>query len=94
MEIYRMTAQENFVGGWTPYHKLTPKDQEVFKEALAGFVGVHYAPELVSTQVVNGTNYRYQSKATLPGSSESWQAVVEIYAPIKGKPHITQIHRI
>ncbi|AKA23856.1 hypothetical protein [Pseudomonas chlororaphis] len=89
-----MTAQENFVGGWTPYHKLTPKDQEVFKEALAGFVGVHYTPELVSTQVVNGTNYRYQSKATLPGSSESWQAVVEIYAPIKGKPHITQIHRI
>ncbi|BAV75181.1 hypothetical protein [Pseudomonas chlororaphis] len=94
MEIYRMSAQENFVGGWTPYHKLTPKDQEVFKEALAGFVGVQYTPELVSTQVVNGTNYRYQSKATLPGSSESWQAVVEIYAPIKGKPHITQIHRI
>ncbi|AZE49045.1 hypothetical protein C4K04_3373 [Pseudomonas chlororaphis] len=89
-----MSAQENFVGGWTPYHELTPKDREVFKEALAGFVGVQYTPELVSTQVVNGTNYRYQSKATLPGSSESWQAVVEIYAPIKGKPYITQIHRI
>ncbi len=94
MEIYRMSAQENFVGGWTPYHELTPKDREVFKEALAGFVGVHYTPEKVSTQVVNGTNYRYLSKATVPGSSDSWQAVVEIYAPIKGKPHITQIHRI
>ncbi|MGE7955622.1 hypothetical protein ACQKQA_03315 [Pseudomonas sp. NPDC089530] len=89
-----MSAQEHFVGGWTPYHELTPKDKEVFKEALAGFVGVHYTPEKVSTQVVNGTNYRYLSKATLPGSSDSWQAVVEIYAPIKGKPHITQIHRI
>ncbi|AUG04947.1 hypothetical protein ACTJKT_00790 [Pseudomonas sp. 22526] len=89
-----MSAQENFVGGWTPYHELTPKDREVFKEALAGFVGVHYTPEKVSTQVVNGTNYRYLSKATVPGSSDSWQAVVEIYAPIKGKPHITQIHRI
>ncbi|AZD08486.1 hypothetical protein C4K26_3083 [Pseudomonas chlororaphis] len=89
-----MSAQENFVGGWTPYHELTPKDREVFKEALAGFVGVQYTPEKVSTQVVNGTNYRYLSKATVPGSSDSWQAVVEIYAPIKGKPHITQIHRI
>ncbi|MBK5542124.1 MULTISPECIES: hypothetical protein [Pseudomonas] len=89
-----MTAQEHLVGGWTAYHKLTPKDQEVFKEALAGFVGVNYTPELVSTQVVNGTNYRYQTKATLPGSSSSWQAIVEIYAPINGKPHITQIHRI
>ncbi|AZC37567.1 MULTISPECIES: hypothetical protein [Pseudomonas] len=89
-----MSAQENFVGGWTPYHELTPKDREVFKEALAGFVGVNYTPEKVSTQVVNGTNYRYLSKATVPGSSDSWQAVVEIYAPIKGKPHITQIHRI
>ncbi|RON86809.1 hypothetical protein [Pseudomonas fluorescens] len=89
-----MTAQEHLVGGWTPYHKLTPKDQEVFKEALAGFVGVSYAPEEVSSQVVNGTNYRYKSKATLPGSPNGWQAIVEIYAPINGKPHITQIHRI
>lgn len=89
-----MTAQEHLVGGWTPYHKLTPKDQEVFKAALEGFVGVGYTPEEVSTQVVNGTNYRYKSKATLPGSPGSWQAIVEIYAPINGKPHITQIHRI
>lgn len=89
-----MTAQEHLVGGWTPYHPLTPKDKEVFKEALGGFVGVNYTPEEVSSQVVNGTNYRYLSKASLPGSSASWQAIVEIYAPINGKPHITQIHRI
>lgn len=89
-----MSAQENLVGGWTAYHALTPKDKEVFKEALAGFVGVNYTPEEVATQLVNGTNYRYKTKATLPGSSDSWQAIVEIYAPINGKPHITQIHRI
>ncbi|RBH52424.1 hypothetical protein C3F00_031920 [Pseudomonas sp. MWU13-2860] len=89
-----MSAQENLVGGWTGYHELTPKDKEVFKEALEGLVGVHYTPELVSSQIVNGTNYRYQTKATQPGSSTSWQAIVEIYAPIKGKPHITQIIRI
>lgn len=89
-----MSAQENLVGGWTPYHELTPKDQEVFDVALAGLVGVHYTAELVSTQVVNGTNYRYQAKATQPGSPNSWQAVVEIYAPINGKPYVTQIIRI
>ena len=90
-----MTAQEQLVGGWTVYHKLTPNDQEVFKEALTGFVGVQYSPELVSTQVVNGTNYRFKCTATLPGSpGTSWQAIVEIYAPINGKPHITQIHRV
>lgn len=94
MEIYRMSAQENLVGGWTPYHELTPKDQEVFKQALEGFVGVHYTPELVSSQIVNGTNYRYKAEATQPGSPNSWQAIVEIYAPINGKPHITQIIRI
>ncbi|MDP9528533.1 hypothetical protein [Pseudomonas protegens] len=89
-----MTAQEALVGGWTAYHELTPKDKEVFEEAMTGFVGVDYTPELVSTQLVNGTNYRYQTQASLPGSSGSWQAIVEIYAPINGKPHITQIHRI
>lgn len=57
-------------------------------------MGVNYTPELVSSQLVNGTNYRFQCKATLPGSTSTWQAIVEIYAPINGKPHITQIHRI
>jgi len=46
MEIYSMSAQENYVGvgGWTAYHELTPKDHAVFKEALEGFVGVQYTP--------------------------------------------------
>lgn len=96
MEIYSMSALQDHagVGGWTPYHELTPKDQAVFKEALEGFVGVQYTPETVSTQVVAGTNYRYHSKAQQPGSPASWAAIVEIYAPLEGKPHITQIIRI
>jgi hypothetical protein len=94
MEIYSMSAQENVVGGWTTSHELTPKDQAVFKEALEGFVGVQYTPETVSTQVVAGTNYRFQAKASQPGSPASWKSIVEIYAPLNGKPHITQIIRI
>ncbi|UMZ09198.1 hypothetical protein I9018_16720 [Pseudomonas sp. MPFS] len=89
-----MTAQEHSVGGWTPYHPLTTEEKKVFEEAIAGVIGVKYVPKEVSSQVVNGTNYRYLTVATLPGSSGSWNAIVEIYAPIKGKPHITQIIRI
>ncbi|MGY2289593.1 hypothetical protein ACW9H6_07800 [Pseudomonas sp. SDO528_S397] len=96
MEIYSMSAQEKHVGagGWTPYYELTSEDKKVFDQALEGFVGVTYTPETVSTQVVAGKNYRYYSKAQQPGSPGTWTAIVEIYAPPQGKPHITQIIRI
>ncbi|WP_312391613.1 hypothetical protein [Chryseobacterium sp.] len=90
-----MSTQELVVGGWTKYHALTPEDQNVFNEAMHGFVGVNYKPQEVSTQLVNGKNYRFKCLASLPGASQVvWEAVVEIYAPIEGKPHIVGIHRI
>ncbi|WP_299178932.1 hypothetical protein [uncultured Chryseobacterium sp.] len=89
-----MSTQELVVGGWTKYHPLTAEDKKVFEEAMSGFVGVMYTPELVSTQVVNGTNYRYKCTASIPPSDVVWEAIVEIYAPIEGKPHIVSIHRI
>ncbi|WP_449400404.1 hypothetical protein [Chryseobacterium wanjuense] len=89
-----METQELVVGGWTKYHALTPEDQKVFNEAMEGFVGVKYTPQEVSTQVVNGTNYRYKCIASMPPSQVVWEAVVEIYAPINGRPHVVSIHRI
>lgn len=89
-----MSAQENLVGGWTAYHGLSPEDVKVFNAALAGIVGVVYTPELVSKQIVSGVNYRFQTNASLPGQSHSWQAIVEIYAPLNGEPHVTQIIRV
>lgn len=89
-----MSTQELVVGGWTKYHALTPADQKVFNEAMEGFVGVKYTPEEVSTQVVNGTNYRYKCTASMPPADVVWEAIVEIYAPINGKPHVVSIHRI
>lgn len=89
-----MSAQTTLVGGWTLYHPLTPEDQLVFDEALNGFVGVHYEPFEVSTQLVNGTNYRFKCDASIPPSDVIWQAIVEIYKPINGKPHIVSITRI
>lgn len=89
-----MATLESLVGGWTMYHPLTPEDQQVFKEALNGFVGVNYEPSEVSTQVVNGTNYRYKCTASIPPAEVVWQAIVEIYKPINGKPHIISIIRL
>ncbi|KMQ67606.1 hypothetical protein ACM39_12140 [Chryseobacterium sp. FH2] len=89
-----MSTQELVVGGWTKYHALTPEDQKVFDEAMYGFVGVKYTPQEVSTQLVNGTNYRYRCAASMPPSQVVWEAIVEIYKPIEGKPHIVSIHKI
>ncbi len=89
-----MTAQAQIVGGWTPYHQLDAQDKKVFQEALTGFVGVHYTPLEVSTQVVNGTNYRYLSNAQVPGTELVYKVIVSIYAPLNGAPHVTEIHRI
>jgi len=87
-------TKETVVGGWTAYHPLTKEDQLIFDEALAGFVGVNYTPESVSTQVVAGTNYRFKCSASVPPSEVVWEAIVEIYAPLTGKPHITGITRL
>lgn len=89
-----MSNQANICGGWTPYHDLTPKDTAVFDEALKGFVGVKYTPNTVSTQIVAGTNYRFKCTASIPPAEVIWEAIVEIYQPLTGAPHITGIVRI
>ena len=87
----QMSTINTIAGGWTPYHELTANDQKVFKEAMNGFVGVDYTPYLVSTQVVNGTNYRYKCSASNPPAEVMWEAIVQIYAPTNGKPYVTHI---
>lgn len=89
-----MSNQDTIVGGWTAYHALTEKDRTVFNEALAGFVGVHYQPEKVSTQIVAGTNYRFKCLASVPPALVVWESVVEIYQPFNGVPHIIGITRV
>lgn len=88
-----METQE-LLGGWTKYHTLTSEDQQVFNEAMRGFVGVKYTPQEVSTQLVNGTNYRFRCVASMPPADVVWEAIVEIYAPIEGEPHVVSIQRI
>ena len=85
---------ETLVGGWSAFHPLTANDQAVFNQALNGFVGVHYTPTSVATQIVAGTNYRFKCTASIPPAEVVWEAIVEIYAPLVGNPHITGITRI
>ncbi|UQD56216.1 hypothetical protein [Flavobacterium sp. K5-23] len=85
---------ESLVGGWSTYQPLSPRDRQVFEEALNGFLGVDYTPTSVSTQVVAGMNYRFKCNAQVPPSEVIWEAVIEIFAPLEGTPHITNITRI
>lgn len=89
-----MSDTENLVGGWTHYHALSPDDQEVFTIALTGFVGVKYVPTSVATQIVAGENFRYKCASSQPPAGVIWESIVEIFQPLKGKPHITGIIRI
>ena len=86
---------EQLVGGWTPFGPVTPEEQAVFNTATAGLVGVKYATEQVSTQVVAGTNYRFLCKATpvYPGA-QPYPAFVTIYQPLNGQPHVTSITKL
>lgn len=82
-------------GGWSPFEGLEAEDQEVFEEAMTGFVGVTYTPEKVSKQIVNGTNYRFfcYGKPATEGN-HSFPAIVKIYAAPGAKPQITGIQRV
>lgn len=87
-------AAQTHPGGWTPYGKISSEDRQVFDEATKGLVGVKYLPETVATQVVAGINYRFKCNASMPPAEVVWQAIVEIYKPIKGAPIVTGIIRI
>ena len=81
-------------GGWTPYHPLTAEDKKIFDEAMKGIIGVIYTPQSVSTQVVNGTNYRFKCTSSLPGQTIVWDSIVEIHKPINGAPYVIGIQRV
>ncbi|MBL6446005.1 hypothetical protein JMN32_06775 [Fulvivirga sp. 29W222] len=95
MSNENVIQKETVVGGWSPYGPLTPEENVIFKEAIAGIVGVDYTPTAVSTQVVAGMNYRYKCNASIPPSDVIWEAIVEIYKPLGDKkPIVIGITRI
>ena len=94
MATQASTKSTTLLGGWSPYGPLSLEDRTIFDEALEGFVGVKYTPISVSKQVVAGMNYRFKCEASMPPSDVIWEAIVEIFKPLDGKPYITGIIRL
>lgn len=73
-------------GGWTPYRSLTEEDEQVFKEATAGLVGVDYTPLKVQSQIVAGTNYRFYCKAfPVTPNLQSYDVIIFVFKPLPGQ---------
>lgn len=83
-------------GAWTPFScKITKEASEVFDAAFKGFVGVSYKPVAFATQVVNGVNYSFLCNATaVYPDAPNQAAIVNIYKPLDGPAHITEIRKI
>lgn len=84
--------EEGAVGTWQEAQSpaMTDEAKAAFEKATAGFVGVDYVPvALLSTQTVEGTNYRILCEATVvyPGA-EMHYAVVDVYESLEGNANI------
>lgn len=90
-----VNVQNPIVGGWSQFSCVDKQSQQVFDEAMQGFVGVDYSPVAVSQQVVAGMNYRFfcNSKVVYPNALNE-VAIVFIYKPLEGKAYITSIKPI
>lgn len=81
------------VGAYTAYStQISTEEMNVFNQALEGLLGVDYTPLAVSTQVVAGMNYKFfcNAKGVYPNAIDEG-AIVTIYQPLEGQPHITSI---
>ena len=91
-----MSSTSGLFGGWGDFSfTITPEAKKVFDQALKGLVGVNYTPLAFATQVVKGLNYCFlcEGKVVTPGLPE-FAALIYVYAPLEGPPHITGIKRI
>lgn len=90
-----IAPKEELVGGFTEAEDKTVTDElkEMFDEALDGLVGATYEPvELVATQVVSGTNYKFLAngtKTTNPPTKGTYY--ITIYKDINGNLSVLDI---
>ena len=83
------------VGGWTETEvkEITPEMQKIFDEATDKLIGVDYkAVELIGTQIVNGTNYKFlaESQVVYPGA-EKQTVIITIYKDLDGNVSVLDI---
>ncbi len=86
---------KEILGGWTEAQEteITPEIQEIFDEAADKLIGVDYeAIELLETQIVNGTNYKFlaESRVVYPGA-EKKTVIVTVYRDLAGNVSVLDI---
>ncbi len=95
IEVLEDSGEEGLDGGWEAAQDGTITDelQELFDRAAEGLTGVDYTPiELLETQIVAGTNYKFlcESRVTAP-DAETKQVIVTVYEDLEGNVSITDI---
>ena len=91
-------SKEEVVGGFSEVQDktITAELQEIFDTALQGLLGASYeAKELVATQVVAGTNYKFLAegtKTTNPITHGTYY--ITIYQDLKGNVELLDIEVI
>ena len=91
-----MSSASDRVGGWSDFNfTVSPEARKVFDQTMKHLVGVKYTALAFATQVVSGLNYCFlcEGQVVTPGQPE-FAALIYVYAPLKGDPHITRIERI
>lgn len=83
------------VGGWSEPEvtEITPEMQEIFDEATDKLIGVNYkAVELLETQLVNGTNYKFlaESQVVYPGAQKK-TVIITVYRDLAGNVSVLDI---
>ena len=94
----KLAAQQTQSGKWTINKKagtyVTKAQKKLFKKATAGMAGVSYTPVFVmSTQIVEGTNYAYFCKAKTATSKPvtSWKVVI-VNKSLSGKAKVVTVN--
>ena len=95
MNLSACNKKEENVGGWSDVKdsSITAELKEKFDEACVGYTGMSFEPiELLKTQVVAGTKYKFLCNGTtVTPNGETKKVVVTIYEDLNGKLEITSV---
>ena len=91
-----MASYSDLLGAWSSWNfTLSAAAKDVFDQTVGKLVGVQYTPLAFATQVVNGLNYCFLCEVQVVGpENPQFVAMIYVYAPANGEPHITHITRI
>lgn len=88
-ELVSSSATNAIVGSYSGYRELSEDEKSFFEEVVKGYEKELFDPELVSTQVVAGINYRFL--CSMKDGEVTSKVIVTIYKPLSGDPKITSV---